>query len=1313
VESYTIEGDYGDTNYRAQGLSGVIKLKYNQWVSVWIQSVSDNSWQAQSESGFSCHKLKSSVGFHAEKNGSQGMARDWKEIINWRTSGVDGLYNNYGKFITTARYQFAFTGPYYCYAQVRMDSATRSYYFRLILGMNNGKDINNGLHAMEGDGGSNNYRHMAVAGTLFFKKGNYVSMFMYTNGDNSWSLHGESGYGCHFLSTKEGFHADMSSTDWFGTGWHIVKHWRTTGNNELYKMGSGTASKTAYNVGKAGYYVCAAQVRIDSMSRSYYVRLIISINGDKDTNNGLHAMQGNRGSTNYRTLKVAGTIWLKQKDSVSVMVYTNGDNSWTLNHESGFSCHMISTFTCTKCPARSTGHSIEAGCKCVAGTKGAIIPSSKGRRYTGSCKLCGKNFGFSADMTTSLQSGRGWQEISEWRTSGTKYGEIYTVGGGFLPQYGRYVAPKNGYYLCSVNLRMDSATNSEFMRLVLAVNGTDQSCGAACEKTSGFNADLRSSIYMGSKNNQWRELTNYHLRGVAGLYESHGEFNDNSGRFYPKNSGNYLCSSNVRFDSFGGSYTRLLIGINGDKDNHNGMAVITGDGRSTNYYSQMISGNIYLKKGQYASVWIFASGDNSYYISGESGFSCHRLISKLGFRADMTKSMAMGTGWREIKGPWRTSGEAGLYSNPSFKHITGKVPGGTTKKTTPAKKSDKKAVAGTVAGKKTTGKKTTSPVGFNLVQGRYYAPRQGTYFCSANLRLNSANVKGNFRLTIRHNNQDDSHNGLYIMTGNYWSGNYGSLQLASTIYIKGFVSPWLYSSSDNSWTVDHESGFGCHFLSGKIGFHADQGTSRTYGRYWQHIREWRTSGNDELYASTPVSGNGNWRVPKTGYYFCSTAVRIDNYGGSYTRLVISVDGSTSTEQGLNTMNGNRGSTNNRFMTVAGTMRLNKDQTVAVKIYSSSDNSWQLRTESGFSCHMLGLARSREITNFEDRINNGMAVIEGDGGAHNYRTMGVSGVVRMYKGEHASVFLYSQNDNSWQVHSESGFSCHRLTLAVGFHADKKHDQTQGTNWGEIRNWLTSGYRALYASGGGFDASLGRYKVVASGFYFCYAQVRLDDAARNLKRLVLSRNGERDVNNGFHAIGGNYGSTNYRTMRIAGNAYIKKGESVSLYTYSSSDSYTAHSESGFGCHRLYSGFGFHADMSQDQSFGRGWRRVTYWRAGSNEFLYSSGGGFSADGYYYAPQDGYYICSATARFDSADTSRTFRLLITINDNRDVNNGLHTINGYGSSDYRPLTVAGSAYVKEGQRVAMWVYSDHDNSWRVQHESGFGCHLIETYAKC
>merc|ERR1711881_200653 len=103
-----------------------------------------------------------------------------------------------------------------------------------------------------------------------------------------------------------------------------------------------------------------------------------------------------------------------------------------------------------------------------------------------------------------------------------------------------------------------------------------------------------------------------------------------------------------------------------------------------------------------------------------------------------------------------------------------------------------------------------------------------------------------------------------------------------------------------------------------------------------------------------------------------------------------------------------------------------------------------------------------------------------------------------------------------------------------------------------------------------------------------------------------------------------------------------------------------------------------MEKDQSMGNGWRRATNWRSVGNEFLYAKGGGFKGDGYYLAPQSGYFICSAVMRLDSADRSRYLRLLITVNENKDINNGLHAMNGYGSSDYRPLTVAGSIYLEE-----------------------------------
>jgi len=996
-------------------------------------------------------------------------------------------------------------------------------------------------------------------------------------------------------------------------------------------------------------------------------------------------------------------------DTVSVMVYTNGDNSWQVKDESGFSCHMLSTFHCTKCPRRSTGHSIEAGCTCDKGTKGQIVPASGGK-YSGSCKLCGKNYGFNADASSNTNSGKGWQEVDDWRTSGTKNSELYNVGPGFDQVHGRYVAPVEGYYLCSTNLRLDNVASSSFTRLVVAVNGADQKCAPACTSTSGFNADLQSSILQAGQSNKWRELINWNLRGVSGLYESDSEFKNDKGRFYPNNDGYYLCSANIRLDSFSGSKTRLTIEINGQQDKmgegnaHNGLSVIWGDGRSTNYYSMHVSGNIFIKKGQYASVFLYSLGDNSFYIQHTSGFSCHKFESKIGFRADMTKKVNMGNGvWKEMAS-WRVSGEPGLYSVGSLGTTAGKQKP-LSKLGKDSAKKDGKPVT-------TTATKKPKLVGFDTKAGRYYVPKPGVYFCSAHFRLDGANVRGNFRLSIRHEGQESS-NQLFVMSGNYFSSNHGTLQVASTIKIDSYVSAWLHSSSDSQWTVNDESGFGCHYMPGKYGFHATPKITQNYGRHWQIIKNWVTDGSEQSYASDPFTNGQTWTVPFTAYYYCSISVIFNNHhSGYYNHMMLSIDGSTNQEHGMSSISGNRGSTNTKFMTVAGVVRLEREQTVAVRIYSNGDNSYAFNADSSFSCHMMGQAKSNVLADFEEKINNGFAVIDGNGGGSNKRNIGASGVLKLKKNDVASVFVYTHTDNSWTLNGESGFSCHKLSSDVGFHADKDGDTPLKQNWQEVPKWRVAGFPTLYSSGG-FDPSLGRFKVLNEGVYYCYAQVRLDDAARNMKRLIMARNQDTDTNNGFHTIQGNFGGSDYRSMRIAGNAYVKKGDTVSLFVYSSSDSYTAQSESGFGCHQLTSKTGFHADMSKDQLFGRGWRRVSNWQSGGNEFLYSMSGGFSADGYYSAPQDGYYICSSVMRVDSVSTSSGIRLLITINDNQDHNNGLHAFNSYGSSDYRPLAVAGSVYLKAQQKVAVWMYSESDNSWYARGESGFGCHLLETYTDC
>lgn len=125
------------------------------------------------------------------------------------------------------------------------------------------------------------------------------------------------------------------------------------------------------------------------------------------------------------------------------------------------------------------------------------------------------------------------------------------------------------------------------------------------------------------------------------MYENADEFTEGNGRFYPKQDGYFLCSANVRFDSFtkAKSYSSVLIAIDGDKDRNNGMSTVEGNGGSTNYRSMMVSGTLQLKgggvgKGQYASVFTFSAGDNSYVVQSESGFSCHQLDTNVGFHAD-------------------------------------------------------------------------------------------------------------------------------------------------------------------------------------------------------------------------------------------------------------------------------------------------------------------------------------------------------------------------------------------------------------------------------------------------------------------------------------------------------------------------------------------------------------------------------------------------------------------------------------------------------------------------------------------------------
>merc|ERR1712151_269397 len=260
--------------------------------------------------------------------------------------------------------------------------------------------------------------------------------------------------------------------------------------------------------------------------------------------------------------------------------------------------------------------------------------------------------------------------------------------------------------------------------------GHCQKCGPA----RGFNADLKSSSpYLKAG---WYEIKNWRTNGNNEMFETDGSFNNGNGRFYPRQNGYSLCNANVRLDGFTNKGSSgLSIAINGKPDPNGGMYTVTGDGGSTNYRSMMVTGTVWVKTGQYVSVFTQSVGDNRYRVQGESGFSCNLLSSPYGFHADKDGDQAMKVGWKEVS-KWRVKGASGLYN---------------------------------------TG-------GFNAANGRFTISKEGVYYCYAMVRMDNTDSQTYFRLNLNLNSQLDVNNGFHAIRGNKDSTDKESLNVAGTVY---------------------------------------------------------------------------------------------------------------------------------------------------------------------------------------------------------------------------------------------------------------------------------------------------------------------------------------------------------------------------------------------------------------------------------------------------------------------------------------------------------------------------------------------------
>lgn len=247
-----------------------------------------------------------------------------------------------------------------------------------------------------------------MSGTLLLKKGEYLSVSVFSFGDNNYKIRARSGFSCHKLTELHGFHAAKIGQQDVDSRWGQIARWRADSGAGLYSTGGGFNADTGtFTASKNGAYYCAARIRFD-LARAEdgrdvvpHAYLQLRLDDDDDVENALFNVEGPAMSNNHLNLDLVGTVALRMGQRVSVWVSSN--IGMQINFRSGFGCHLLATHK-----------------------------------------------GFYANLGQDAQYSTGWSTLLGWRAWGTseRYKWNGSPSGG-----GVYTAPEPGYYICVAQVK--------------------------------------------------------------------------------------------------------------------------------------------------------------------------------------------------------------------------------------------------------------------------------------------------------------------------------------------------------------------------------------------------------------------------------------------------------------------------------------------------------------------------------------------------------------------------------------------------------------------------------------------------------------------------------------------------------------------------------------------------------------------------------------------------------------------------------------------------------------------------------------------
>jgi len=399
--------------------TGALFLQRNRKIHVAVRSGSASPFTVWEGSGWSVARLIYPIeepGFYARVTAQhpvKGQPSRWEKITAWDTSGGSGLHvDGHGFSSTAGSFIVPLSGIYLASARVAIENIQTSANAYVKISVNGGTSANNGLESSHFV--KRGTRAAIVAsGSMKLLQGMMVCVMLRSE-NSSLKITEGSSFTMRYMSESgktEGNMADRYSDITFTTsGWKELVSWKTAGLNGQFQVGSIHQTTDRFGVPKRGIYFVTANIQL--FDTNGLVKIGIVINSGNDT-----AVVAKKTCVAWEicSLNLATCLELEEATFVSVYVYSNDEDRWTVSSQSSKSNLYLNP----------------------------VPPSTLAQ-------------GFLARISSNISvSGRqlsDWFRVTNWNITG-RFGYFKTISG--FSRNGAFVVSSTGVYIVTVNLILE------------------------------------------------------------------------------------------------------------------------------------------------------------------------------------------------------------------------------------------------------------------------------------------------------------------------------------------------------------------------------------------------------------------------------------------------------------------------------------------------------------------------------------------------------------------------------------------------------------------------------------------------------------------------------------------------------------------------------------------------------------------------------------------------------------------------------------------------------------------------------------------